>query len=276
MIQAAQQRAVSWNEPSAVEAVTGKGLRAKIDGRAVLIGNLALFGSQAVPEPLAQEVARLESDGNTTMVVQSDGVFLGVIAVADTPRAGAREVLDRLRALGVGKIVMLTGDNERTARAVGRSVGLDEVRAGLLPEQKVEAVDALVRQYGRVAMIGDGVNDAPALAKATVGIAMGGAGTDVALETADAALMGDDLAKLPFAIALSRAARSVIRQNVWVSLGVVAALVPLTALGIAGIGPAVLVHEGSTVVVVLNALRLLAFKEEVTARGDSGTGLSAR
>ncbi len=273
--QAAQQRAVSWSEPSAVEAVTGKGLRAKIDGRAVLIGNLALFGSQAVPEPLAQEVARLESDGNTTMVVQSDGVFLGVIAVADTPRAGAREVLDRLRALGVGKIVMLTGDNERTARAVGRSVGLDEVRAGLLPEQKVEAVDALVRQYGRVAMIGDGVNDAPALAKATVGIAMGGAGTDVALETADAALMGDDLAKLPFAIALSRAARSVIRQNVWVSLGVVAALVPLTALGIAGIGPAVLVHEGSTVVVVLNALRLLAFEERSATRDCLGTGLSS-
>jgi Cd2+/Zn2+-exporting ATPase len=265
--QAAQQRAVSWSEPSAVEAVTGKGLRATIDGRAVLIGNLALFGSQAVPELLAQEVARLESDGNTTMVVQSDGVFLGVIAVADTPRAGVREVLDRLRALGVGKIVMLTGDNERTARAVGRSVSLDEVRAGLLPEQKVEAVDALVREHGRVAMIGDGVNDAPALARATVGIAMGGAGTDVALETADAALMGDDLAKLPFAIALSRAARRVIRQNVSVSLGVVAALVPLTALGIAGIGPAVLVHEGSTVIVVLNALRLFAFDEADATRG---------
>ncbi len=205
--QAAQQRAVSWSEPSAVEAVTGKGLRATIDGRAVLIGNLALFGSQAV---------------------------LGVIAVADTPRAGVREVLDRLRALGVGKIVMLTGDNERTARAVGRSVSLDEVRAGLLPEQKVEAVDALVREHGRVAMIGDGVNDAPALARA---------------------------------IALSRAARRVIRQNVSVSLGVVAALVPLTALGIAGIGPAVLVHEGSTVIVVLNALRLFAFDEADATRG---------
>ena len=271
VIRAAEERAVSWSEPSAVEAVTGKGLRATIDGRAVLIGNLALFGLQTVPETLAAEVARLETDGDTTMIVQSDGAFLGVIAVADTPRAGAREVLDRLRALGVGKIVMLTGDNERTARAVGRSVGLDEVRAGLLPEQKVEAVDALVRQYGRVAMIGDGVNDAPALAKATVGIAMGGAGTDVALETADAALMGDDLAKLPFAIALSRAARRVIRQNVWMSLGVVAALVPLTVLGIAGIGPAVLVHEGSTVVVVLNALRLLAFREEGAERGPPGS-----
>lgn len=261
VIEAAQRRALSWNEPTSLEARTGKGLCATLNGRTILVGNLKLFEAQAVPKLIFEAVAGLESEGNTTMVVQSDGVFVGVLGLADTPRPGARDVLARLRALGIGKIVMLTGDNERVARAVGQSVGIDEIRAGLLPEDKVAAVDALVREQGRVAMVGDGVNDAPALARATVGIAMGGAGTDVALETADVALMGDDLGKLPFVIGLSRASRAVIKQNVWVSLGVVALLLPLTTLGIAGIGPAVLVHEGSTVLVVLNALRLLAFEE---------------
>jgi Cd2+/Zn2+-exporting ATPase len=156
---------------------------------------------------------------------------------------------------------MLTGDNERVGRAIGNAVGLDEVRAGLLPEDKVAAVDELLRRHGQVAMVGDGVNDAPALARATVGIAMGGAGTDVALETADVALMADDLSKLPFAVALSRAARRVIRQNLWLSLGVVAVLIPATLTGLAGIGPAVIIHEGSTLVVVFNALRLLGYRE---------------
>jgi Cd2+/Zn2+-exporting ATPase len=141
-------------------------------------------------------------------------------------------------------------------------VGLSEVRASLLPEDKVSAMASLVAQHGQAAMVGDGVNDAPALARATVGIAMGGAGTDVALETADVALMGDDLGKLPFAVALSRAARGVIRQNLFVSLGVVALLIPATLFGWAGIGVAVLIHEGSTIVVVLNALRLLAYHEQ--------------
>lgn len=160
---------------------------------------------------------------------------------------------------------MLTGDNERVARAVAREVGLAEVRAGLLPEDKVEAIASLIVEHGLVAMVGDGVNDAPALARASVGVAMGGAGSDVALETADVALMGDDPGKLPFAIALGHAARRAIRQNLFIALGAVALLIPATLLGWAGIGLAVLVHEGSTVVVVLNALRLLAF------RADAGT-----
>jgi Cd2+/Zn2+-exporting ATPase len=155
---------------------------------------------------------------------------------------------------------MLTGDNETVSQTIARAVGLDEVKAGLLPEDKLRVMEELVQRYGQVAMVGDGVNDAPAMARATVGIAMGGAGTDVALETADVALMADDLSKLPFAVALSHTSRSVIRQNLGMSLGVVALLIPATLLGWAGIGVAVLIHEGSTLLVVINALRLLAYK----------------
>jgi len=169
-------------------------------------------------------------------------------------------VLERLHQTGIRKTIMLTGDNERVGRAIADAVGLDEVKAGLLPEDKVQAMEELAQRYGQVAMVGDGVNDAPAMARATVGIAMGGAGTDVALEAADVALMGDDLSRLPFAVALSRASKRIIRQNLWVSLGVVALLVPATLFGWAGIGVAVLIHEGSTLVVVLNALRLLAYR----------------
>ena len=210
---------------------------------------------------MREQVLRLEAEGKTTMVVQAGDRFLGVLALADTPREGAGEVLRRLHRLGIRKTIMLTGDNARVGQAVGSAVGLDEVRAGLLPEDKVAAVDALLREHGQVAMVGDGVNDAPALARATVGIAMGGAGTDVALEAADVVLMADDLSNLPFAVALSRVARSIIRQNLWLSLGVIAILIPATLAGLAGIGPAVIIHEGSTLVVVFNALRLLGYQE---------------
>lgn len=155
---------------------------------------------------------------------------------------------------------MLTGDNRGVGEAIAREVGADEVRADLLPEGKVAAIRELLTAHRRVAMVGDGVNDAPALAHATVGIAMGGAGTAAALETADVALMGDDLAKLPFAVGLSRKARAVIRQNLYLSLAVIALLILATTTGAFGIGAAVAVHEGSTLVVVANALRLLAYQ----------------
>jgi Cd2+/Zn2+-exporting ATPase len=157
-------------------------------------------------------------------------------------------------------MVMLTGDNQRVADAVALSIGVSEAWGNLLPEQKVAAVEKLKESEGKVAMVGDGVNDAPAMAKSTVGIAMGAAGSDVALETADIALMGDRLDRLPFVIGLSRKAHGIIRQNLVISLGMVVVLIPLTLLGIAHIGPAVIGHEGSTVVVVFNALRLLAYK----------------
>lgn len=157
---------------------------------------------------------------------------------------------------------MLTGDNQKVAEAIAAQTGITEARGGLLPEQKVESIQQLAQQEGKVAMVGDGVNDAPAMAKSTVGIAMGAAGSDVALETADIALMGDKLSLLPFAIGLSRKSKRIIRQNLVISLGVVAILIPSTILGIANIGLAVAAHEGSTLVVVINALRLLAYKQK--------------
>jgi Cd2+/Zn2+-exporting ATPase len=177
----------------------------------------------------------------------------------DTPREAARATLEKLRALGIERMIMISGDNQRVADAVAKQVGIDEAWGDLMPDDKVEAIKKL-RAQAKVAMVGDGVNDAPAMATATVGIAMGAAGSDVALETADVALMADDLAHLPFAVGLSRHTRWIIRQNVFVSLGVVAFLVPATILGL-GIGPAVAVHEGSTLLVVVNALRLLAYRD---------------
>ena len=257
----AKGRGLTWNEAGETESVTGKGVRAEFDGQKVAIGNAKMFDGEVIPNAIQQQAERLQTEGKTIMLIQADGQFIGVVALADTPREeDVREVLAELHQLGIRKTIMLTGDNERVGRAIANAVGLDEVQAGLLPEDKVKAMEALGQRYGQVAMVGDGVNDAPAMARATVGIAMGGAGTDVALETADVALMADDLSKLPFAVALSRASRRIIRQNLYVSLGVVALLIPATLFGWAGIGVAVLIHEGSTMVVVVNALRLLAYR----------------
>lgn len=261
VVAAARKRGLRWEEPTEAESVAGKGIRATLSGRRVEIGNRRLFGGEAVDAWLATQVERLEEVGRSTMLVRVDGSFTGILGLMDTPRIGVCEMLSALRSLGVAKTIMLTGDNERVAQTVAQQVGINEVRASLLPEDKVGAMASLVEQHGQAAMVGDGVNDGPALARATVGIAMGGAGTDVALETADVVLMGDELGKLPFAVALSRAARSVIRQNLLIALGVVALLIPATLFGWAGIGVAVLIHEGSTIVVVLNALRLLSYRE---------------
>lgn len=192
------------------------------------------------------------------MVVRLGERYLGVLGVMDTPRPAAAGVMRALKELGIERLIMISGDNQRVAEAVAQSVGLTEAQGDLMPEHKVDAIKKLLEK-GRVAMVGDGVNDAPAMANATVGIAMGAAGSDVALETADVALMADDLSQLPFAVALSRRTARVIRQNLWVSLGVVAVLIPATIFGL-NIGTAVLFHEGSTLLVVVNALRLLAFE----------------
>ena len=245
-----------------LQSVTGHGIRATLAGEAVSVGKPDLFtldGGAAAPEALLERDRALKADGRSTMLVQRGGRFLGVVGLMDTPRESAKEVIRRLHALGIEKTIMISGDAQAVASSVGRAVGIDEARGDLLPDDKVEAIKEL-RASGEVAMVGDGVNDAPALANATVGIAMGAAGSDVALETADVALMADDLSKLPFAVGLSRKTRGIIRQNLWMSLGMVAFLVPATLFGL-GIGPAVALHEGSTLVVVANALRLLAYKE---------------
>lgn len=247
---------------SGLRSLTGQGVVARIEDDTVQIGKAEMFGADGLP-PLSESVAfaveQLRNEGRTTMVVRRNGRDLGVIGLMDTPRASARSALERLRKIGITRMIMLSGDNQRVADAVAKQVGLDEAWGDLMPEDKVEAIEKL-REAGEVAMVGDGVNDAPAMANATVGIAMGAAGSDVALETADVALMADDLSHLPFAVGLSRQARMIIRQNLFISLGVVALLVPATILGL-GIGPAVAAHEGSTLVVVFNALRLLAYRE---------------
>jgi len=201
------------------------------------------------------------------MIVRHGDAYLGVIGLMDTPREAATAVIKRLRSLGIKRMLMISGDNQQVADAVAREVGLDEARGDLMPDDKVTTIKQL-RSEAHAAMVGDGVNDAPAMANATVGIAMGAAGSDVALETADVALMADDLNHLPFAVGLSRATSRIIRQNLWLSLGIVAVLVPSTLFGLS-IGAAVLVHEGSTVIVVFNALRLLAFSDAENLKGKA-------
>lgn len=254
----------SFEQAHDLEAVLGKGIKAKLGNDEIFAGNLALFESLDSSKPgeeVVQTVKTTEKEGNTTMLIRRNSDYIGMIAVMDTPRAEAKEALEQLKKEGIRKMIMLTGDNQEVANAIAEQTGLTEAWGGLLPEQKVEAIEKLAKQESKVAMVGDGVNDAPAMAKSTVGIAMGAAGSDVALETADIALMGDKLNLLPFAIGLSRKSKGIIKQNLVISLGVVAVLVPLTILGITTIGPAVIAHEGSTLVVVFNALRLLAYKK---------------
>jgi Cd2+/Zn2+-exporting ATPase len=251
-------------EAKNVKGITGRGVQADLDGKKIWIGNKALFAKEkgGIPEAFLKQVEDLEKGGHTTMLVKRDGDFIGLLSLMDVPRKEAKNVLAELTALGIKKMIMLTGDNQQVAEAVAKQIGITEAWGNLMPEDKVEAVSKLNKSEKMVAMVGDGVNDAPAMAKSTVGIAMGAAGSDVALETADIALMGDKLESLPFAIGLSRKARGIIKQNLCISLGMVAVLIPLTLLGIASIGPAVIAHEGSTLIVVFNALRLLAYKND--------------
>jgi len=244
-----------------VQSFTAKGVRSNVEGKAVELGSLRLWESEkiAIPDEVRREVQDLQQKGRSVIVIKHGDKWLGVLGVRDTPRDSAKSVLNELRKLGMKPLIMLTGDNRGIGDAVGSEVGIDEVKADLLPEDKVTLLKDLLKNHGQVAMVGDGVNDAPALAHATVGISMGGAGTAVALETADIALMGDDLSKLPFAVGLSRAAQRTIRQNLYISLFVIVLLVLSTVSGFLGIGIAVIIHEGSTMVVVVNSLRLLRF-----------------
>jgi len=264
ILAAAKERGIAFAPAADAAAIRGKGMSGIVDGKRVYLGALRLFdGTGDAPRATAEAtdaVAALEAEACTVMLVAADGAFLGAIGLIDGPRPEAAEALAELHALGVKQVVMLTGDNRAVADAVGRLVGTDVVRSALMPEQKIEVVRTLLAEHGAVAMVGDGVNDAPALAAATVGIAMGKSGTDVALEAADVALMSDDLLRLPLAVGISRAARGIVRQNVTISMGMVFLLIPLAVAGAIPIWLAVIMHEGSTVAVVLNSLRLLAYR----------------
>ncbi|MFP5342563.1 MAG: heavy metal translocating P-type ATPase [Candidatus Limnocylindria bacterium] len=233
----------------AVQAVAGRGLIGTVGGQVVRLGSPAFVA----PGRLRSDADRLESSGATVVVVERDGIVTGVIGVRDELRAEAFGAVAAIRGLGAD-VVMLTGDNERTATAIAADAGIGRVHANLLPADKSSLVIGL-RAEGPVAMVGDGINDAPALASADVGIAMGAMGSDVAVEAADIALMGDDLRHLPQAILHARRARSVMVQNLVMSGGIIVTLVPLAALGILGLAPVVLVHELAEVVVIANGLR---------------------
>ena len=268
-------------EPTSFENLTGRGIRGEIDGKQYYAGKPALFedlgfdlsrtrratdGGAVSAETIDETgggrfaddaLAALEREGKTVVIVGTETELLGAIAIADEVRPASKRAIERLHELGVERVVMLTGDNEGTARAIAEQVGVDEYRAELLPEEKVGAIESLQTEYGNVAMVGDGINDAPALATAEVGIAMGAAGTDTALETADIALMGDDIGNLPYLYALSHKANGVIRQNIWASLGTKALLALGVPLGFVSVALAVVVGDmGMSLGVTGNALRL--------------------
>jgi Cd2+/Zn2+-exporting ATPase len=261
------------------QSISGKGASGLVDGRRVSVGSIRYFETLggSLHNALAQELDALQDAGKTCVLVGEIGEektrILGGLGIADVLRAEAPEAVRALKEIGIERVVMVTGDNSRVASAIAQQAGVDEVHAALLPEDKVRVLKSL-KAIGPVAMVGDGVNDAPALATATIGIAMGAAGTDVAMETADVVLMSDNLRNIPFAISISRHTRTVIWQNLAIAISVIVVLVasalgfalPLT-LGVVG-------HEGSTVVVCLNGLRLLAFGARKST--DSATTLRGR
>jgi Cd2+/Zn2+-exporting ATPase len=288
IVDAADEAGVEPADVSDFESLTGKGVRATVDGETQYVGKPGLFEELGVSldhvhvatdggvalegQPCdhgeyydleGDTIGDLQREGKTVILVGTTERITGVIAVADQVRSEAQQTVERLHELGVEHMVMLTGDNETTAQAVAETAGVDEVRAELLPEDKAEAIAALDDEYGGVAMVGDGVNDAPALATATVGVAMGAAGTDTAVESADVALMSDDLLKLPYLYALSGKANGVIRENIWGSIGVKALLALGVPFGLVNVAIAVVVGDmGMSLGVTTNALRLARIKPE--------------
>ncbi|WP_433511541.1 heavy metal translocating P-type ATPase [Nonomuraea sp. CA-143628] len=242
----------AWPTPEAageVEAVPGNGVRGTVGGSPARLGKPGFIDAG----PLAEEVTRLQDAGATVVLVEHDGTLLGAVAVRDEIRPEAAEAVAQLKRQGV-EVVMLTGDNARTAAAIGAQAGITDVRAELLPTDKAAIVTEL-KARGPVAMVGDGINDAPALATAEAGIAMGAMGSDVAIEAADIALMGEDLRRLPDAIAHTRAARAIFTQNLLMSGAILVALVPLAAAGVLGLATVVATHELAEVIVIANGIR---------------------
>ena len=241
-----------------VTALTGLGAEGRVSGTEVILGNHRLFEERRLCSPeVHARLDEVSARGRTPVLLARDGVPLGIIAVADRPREAGRDVVDILRQQGVRSVVMLTGDSTATASAVAADLGIDDVRAELMPEDKVKVVEDLRRRYGTVAMVGDGINDAPALASADIGIVMGAAGSDAAIEVADIALMADELLKIPYALRLSRATMRNIKANLVISLALKAAFVVAAVAGVATLWMAVLADTGASIIVIANALRLL-------------------
>lgn len=255
IVQQAKDRGLVLETAQELTAVPGEGVSGSINGVICTVGKMGLLHNQQLSEEAKSIVKRLESEGKTVIYVQVDRSLSGIMAIQDVVRPHAREAVSALKNMGL-QVVMLTGDREATAQAIGAQLGVDKVYADLLPEDKVSIVKKL-SQEGKVAMIGDGVNDAPALAVSSVGIAMGAAGTDVALETANVVLMADDLTKIPFAISLGRRTARVIKQNLVFAIVVVLVLVISNFLGEINLPSGVIGHEGSTLLVILSGLRLL-------------------
>lgn len=245
------------------QSITGKGVKASVNGVIYYVGSPNLFEElhQSIKKDLNEQITSLQTQGKTVMVLGTEQEILSLIAVADEMRESSKEVIRRLHEIGIEKTVMLTGDNHRTAQAIGNEVGVSDIKADLLPEDKLTYIKQLREKHQSVAMVGDGVNDAPALAASTVGVAMGGAGTDTALETADIALMSDDLSKLPYTIKLSRKALTIIKQNITFSLAIKAVALLLIIPGWLTLWLAIFADMGATLLVTLNSLRLLKVKE---------------
>jgi Cd2+/Zn2+-exporting ATPase len=266
IIDAAKKQNIDYTEPQQIESFTGQGLAAQVSGREVLIGNLKLMNRHKVviSSHIIDRQKELDDAGQTTIMVAVDRSIAGLLVISDSPRQNAKETLAALHQQGIERIFLLSGDNQRVARKLAQEIGIDEVYADLLPDEKVTALRNLAAKRV-VAMVGDGVNDAPALAAADVGIAMGGASTDVALESADVALMGDDLSKLVFAVSLGRQTRRIIQQNLAISIITIVGLASAALFGIASIAWTIIFHEGSTLLVVANSLRLLTSRDGLSS-----------
>ncbi|RBP00004.1 heavy metal translocating P-type ATPase [Rossellomorea aquimaris] len=262
----AEEENITYSEVQVEDfsSITGKGIKGIVNGTTYYIGSPKLFKELLngdFDNDLEKNVTTLQNQGKTAMVVGTDKEILAVIAVADEVRESSKEIIQKLHQLGIKKTIMLTGDNKGTANAIGGQVGVSDIQAELMPQDKLDLIKQLTSEYGNVAMVGDGVNDAPALAASNVGIAMGGAGTDTALETADVALMGDDLRKLPFTIKLSRKALNIIKANITFAIAIKLIALLLVIPGWLTLWIAILSDMGATLLVALNGLRLMKVKE---------------
>ncbi len=258
IVRSARKEGLRLKEVDGFTSLPGIGVTGRIDGRDYTLSSPAVLRKKGLlPAHMEETIDGLESEGKTITVLTEDETPVGIIAVRDEIRKEARDSIHALKSLGIDGFCILTGDNERVAGAISREAGIERYRAGLLPEDKVRAIRELKKEYGLVAMVGDGVNDAPSMVTADLGIAMGGAGTDVAIETGDVVLMSDDLMKIPYVIALSRKTVRVMKENIALSLLIVATLVPLALSGWIGLVPGLLINEMGGIAVILNGLRLL-------------------